>query len=746
MDISEDPTTADNIAFLEASDRQNELVRAGVSQSGHERNCCFLNTGAERFANISAAAGLDHVGDGRAYTLVDWDHDGDLDLWTTNRTAPRVQFLRNNSSSDRHFLMLKLEGNGTTTNRDAIGARVELVLVGDQRPLIKSLRAGEGFLSQSSKLLHFGLGQHDRIDRVKIRWPGGNVEQFTGLEADRTYRIVQGSDRVEEWSRPGNTVTLHASENEAPPRTDMARIPLRFPIPLPTLQYKTFDGKQVSFDKFHGSPTLVNLWASWCRPCLAELAELREHEQQVRDIGLNVVALSVDSLAEDQEANPEAAQLLLQGQNYPFQSGMADAVLVDQFENVLEFLFDHRRQWTVPTSFLLDKKGHLAAIYVGRVDMDELLSDAKNLGQDEQSWLKASLPFPGRWTDDQRLPDMWPFVAKLFKKNKTADAVDYFTRLEELQAPTDVFPELLVQVGLALREDGDLTAASDRLRQALKIKPENTYVRLQLANVLSRQGRIEEAMQLCREVLRLQPDSVDAHFGLANLLQSQGELEDAIRHFELSVQLMPEVLESRIALGKTYASEKQWNKAIVQFQKATEIEPDAAEPHYQLARALQKIGQPNKAVSSYKRALRLDPENFQIHYSYGTCLMELAELDEAIKHFRDAHRLNPESLATLNGLAWLLATKEQSNENDTTLALNLAQQAAQKTDHSHPQILDTLAAAYAASGNFEKAVSTAQKAIALADKRDAKELADEIRTRLVKYRRGERYRESGKAH
>ena len=155
--VSKDVTTARNRASARADTRRDEMLRDGVSQSGHERNCCFLNTGAARFANISAAAGLDHIGDGRAYALVDWDHDGDLALWATNRNGPRVQFLRNNSGSDQHFLALKLEGNGTTSNRDAIGARVEAVLANPKSGLssqetgqnpksIKTLRAGEGFL------------------------------------------------------------------------------------------------------------------------------------------------------------------------------------------------------------------------------------------------------------------------------------------------------------------------------------------------------------------------------------------------------------------------------------------------------------------------------------------------------------------------------------------------------------------------------------------------------------------------
>ncbi|MGI9427465.1 MAG: hypothetical protein ACR2NM_02325, partial [Bythopirellula sp.] len=110
----------------------NRMMHGGRSFSGHERNCCFLNMGAAqrtkgRFANISAVSGLDYPDDGRAVAIVDWDQDGDQDMWISNRNAPRLRLMRNDVPRGNHFLALRLEGDGKTTNRDAIGARVEVV-------------------------------------------------------------------------------------------------------------------------------------------------------------------------------------------------------------------------------------------------------------------------------------------------------------------------------------------------------------------------------------------------------------------------------------------------------------------------------------------------------------------------------------------------------------------------------------------------------------------------------------------
>ncbi|MCH8922907.1 MAG: VCBS repeat-containing protein [Planctomycetes bacterium] len=148
-----------------------KMIRRGRSLSGRERNCCFLNTGGRQFADVSAVTGLDLIDDGRGVAIVDWDHDGDLDVWLGSRTGPRVRLMRNNLDTKNRFVTFKLQGNGVTCNRDAIGARLEIHLAseggaeGANRKLIKTLRAGEGFVSQSSKWVHFAR------PRLPSSWP-----------------------------------------------------------------------------------------------------------------------------------------------------------------------------------------------------------------------------------------------------------------------------------------------------------------------------------------------------------------------------------------------------------------------------------------------------------------------------------------------------------------------------------------------------------------------------------------------
>ena len=99
--------------------------------------------------------------------------------------------LRNELNPDHHYVAFLLEG--TECNRDAIGARIEVVVAGDAAPRVKTLRAGEGFLSQSSKWIHFGLGKESEVRSLEIRWPSGRTQTLERVTPDRVLKIEEPS-------------------------------------------------------------------------------------------------------------------------------------------------------------------------------------------------------------------------------------------------------------------------------------------------------------------------------------------------------------------------------------------------------------------------------------------------------------------------------------------------------------------------------------------------------------------------
>lgn len=155
----------------------------------YEQTNQLLRNDQGRFTDVSASAGpafqIARVSRGAAFG--DYDDDGDVDILVTNNNG-LAELLRNEGGSRQHWLTVRIVG--TKSNRDGIGARLELWAGG--RRQVREVASGASYLSTHDLRVHFGLGTSKRVDRLDINWPSGQVDRWEDLDADQFLVVREG--------------------------------------------------------------------------------------------------------------------------------------------------------------------------------------------------------------------------------------------------------------------------------------------------------------------------------------------------------------------------------------------------------------------------------------------------------------------------------------------------------------------------------------------------------------------------
>ncbi|HTR41147.1 MAG TPA: tetratricopeptide repeat protein [Pseudomonadales bacterium] len=292
-----------------------------------------------------------------------------------------------------------------------------------------------------------------------------------------------------------------------------------------------------------------------------------------------------------------------------------------------------------------------------------------------------------------------------------------------------------------LTSEGQLDAAMAQYEKALAIWPGYSGAYCGLGSVLLQKGRLEEAIVQYQNALKFNPALSEALNNLGYCYLKSGRMNDAIVEYQKVLEIKPNFPEARNNLAYCFLQIGQTDDAIAQYQKAVELVPGSATYQCGLGNAFLQKGEINEAIARYQKALEINPDFPQAHYFLGYCFFRTGRTADAIAHYQRAIELQPQYLPVLQKLAWILATWPDASIRNGNKALALAEQANQLTGGQNPETLRVLAAAYAGTGQYTEAVSTARKALALAKSDTA--LAKELQTEMEAYQNNTPLRSRG---
>jgi tetratricopeptide (TPR) repeat protein len=483
------------------------------SWSGFERDRVWINPEqGDRFFDAAYVLGLDFEDDGRAIAPLDFDGDGDLDLAFLSLQGLR---LMENRSSRRSFSRIRL--NATRTPPLALGA-VAAVRTGtvSQRDFV---RITDGFLTQVSPDLHFGLGDAGRIDEIRVAWPSGKTETWTDLPCDRLLVLTEGESNARVSELPSWP---------ASPRPD--RVRLRGDRSMQTV------GGTSRAVCAQGASTVLAFLRTPDSSGLSALATL-----EARATGCRVAAAFIPP------QDPEAVRALADAAGFR-------GDLFAASEDDLSLMFGAPSQAPSGATFVFDSHGGLCRAILRAAEITEIEEVLGSLRDEPVS--PADLIFQGEahlTRGDSK------FAVPLLKKAVLLDPDDPRSqfayafalisvgRQPEALAPLqrgvaldpDYSSEAWFNLGSLLRGQGDPGAAAGAFRRALKLRPADPGYLVGLSAALAESGQLAKALEAADEAVRVAPRHAEAHFARAAILVRAGRPQDAAEALRATLRIDP---------------------------------------------------------------------------------------------------------------------------------------------------------------------------------------------------------------
>lgn len=335
-------------------------------------------------------------------------------------------------------------------------------------------------------------------------------------------------------------------------------------------------------------------------------------------------------------------------------------------------------------------------------------------------------------------------IATLLRLNKQDEAIEFSSKSIGLATEDEARAALLRQRALlyqsksaSLTVEGSADAGTKD--DATKKKDEEEAKKL-----------LDLAKADLDESLKLMKDNVQSIFLRARLAAQMEDAEGARRDVDLVLEADDQNLEALLFSGELAMTEGNFERAAKDFKTLSaqfaDGTPQKEELLKKLAVAYWQADQLKQAFKTLDQVIRMNSSSWDAFRLRGEIYLGTGEHMEATVAYEKALRLMPETATPaqqsnlLNNYAWILCTSPEEKVRDGARALELGKKACELTDFSEAHLVSTLAAAYAETGDFEKAIEYAKKAVELGEKEESEQI-EQLREELKSYEEKKPWRE-----
>ncbi len=509
----------------------NQLIREDYSWCGHEPNVFYVRRDG-RYRDASGVSGLDFADDTRAFAITDFDGDGNPDIVLKSRLGPQVRALQNDCTQDRPAIAILLKG--TKSNRDAIGARVEV------NGYSQTVQAGSGFLSQHSKTLHFGLGVKHRAS-VKIVWPSGASQEAIDLEPGYTYTMVEGaSDSKRAAFRPRRLYSdVPVMPDNSPRSADTW-----FLEPVPTPENRNGPGFLLLYagerPKLPGSVPIADIDLAQEKEDVAAAYSLfRRYLFEYRSAFTLPLLMLIDDRSRARKV---------------YAAIPPEATLLADLKNI-------------------DNSAKLALPFPGIY-----------YAQPRRNYFKLGAAFYWAGYPDRALPyleetlrsrpDNWKAllaIARIRRElGENGEALNAYRRVLEVRAN---YSPAMVEAGEVYVKLNDRSAAREMFNRALEADPGSADAFNQLGLMAAETNDLSTARDLFQRAITAHPGHPGAINNLAVLYAKTGKMNDSIAAFRYGIQTNPDDETLYLNLGRIYVTMGERDQARAVLAQLLERKP-----------------------------------------------------------------------------------------------------------------------------------------------------------------------------